>query len=237
MTFNFLAFPLCAQTHLNSHVPTSCDYGSITTQQLEQTNQCLCNSIPFLNGSAHDIYPKCGCAVLGSTADTINLACLSTEVTPVWSIAQYIAADDGGQANCVDKIRSTSQAVSSAAATSKSASASTSIEIATTNSVPTMITTTRMSQESVQQVVSTSTSPSQASAPTSSDSSSDEAIGLQKQPNQIALGCGLEAALIAVIGLIVTIVMCRRQRAKPKSEATSNHAQPASASYPLLNTS
>lgn len=48
------------------------------------------------------------------------------------------------------------------------------------------------------------------STPTPSDSSSDEAIGLQKQSNQIALGCGVGGAVLAAIGVVVAIVMCRR---------------------------
>ena len=54
-TFNWEDYPICAQAPLENTAPASCDYGSATLTEAEETDNCLCYDTTFLTAAAQSI--------------------------------------------------------------------------------------------------------------------------------------------------------------------------------------
>lgn len=196
--FNFGPYPECAQSYLYNHAPTYCDYGNLNDQETAEEDKCLCADSGFLGGSAQDIWKNCGCSDLMTTANMIVDICVAYGSNSIYTTDEIIRIGDGGQATCLNPgatVSQTSQSVQSTQttpqATSQDTSSTKSVDISTSSSVTSSASGT--SSTSIQQT-----------------SQSDDATGLQKQSNQIALGCSLGVGLPGTLAAICALVhRCR----------------------------
>ena len=97
---NFSAYPACARAPLANNVPTLCDFGDASPAQTQQTDNCLCSSVPFLSGSAKAIYGTCGCEILNISAHTLVDLCDTFETPCIWTVERVVSEGDGDQAVC-----------------------------------------------------------------------------------------------------------------------------------------
>jgi hypothetical protein len=99
-TFNFDNYPECAQTICYEFAPPSCDFGSATDTEAEQTNYCLCTNTGFISDLAAQIFQTCGCQSLTTSAQTFNDNCARHETVSVVSVEDFISLGDGGHTSC-----------------------------------------------------------------------------------------------------------------------------------------
>lgn len=90
--YNFDVYPVCAQSVLSASAPTDCDYGDITFEELQMTNQCLCSDTNFLTAAFKQIGSSCGCDDVTLSASTAIMDCDLTDTPAAESQQQLIAA-------------------------------------------------------------------------------------------------------------------------------------------------
>ena len=98
--FNFNNYPECAQSLCYELAPPSCDYGSDTDAETEQTDSCLCTNTGFISDLAAHIFQTCGCQILTTSAEVFNDNCAKYQTTSVVSVEDFISLGDGGHTSC-----------------------------------------------------------------------------------------------------------------------------------------
>jgi hypothetical protein len=201
--FNFSPYPACVQTYLYADAPSQCDYGNTSDDLTKQENICLCSNSAFLTTVSQQIFQNCGCEDLTATANMAVGICEAYQVMPLYSAQQLITMGDGGTYPCVAQVSGSQSttpspnpttSLSGTATSSQTASGVVTSESATRSTPPTTMAT------------STSTTSSSSGATPSTDlsaSSNSEQVGLAKESNRIALGCGLGGiGAMIVVGVL-----------------------------------
>ena len=90
--FNFDGYPNCTQPILYSLAPNSCAADTSTLAGLVASNNCLCDSIGFLDDAAVAIRKQCGCTDLTAAAQQVSNNCARTETTSAVTVDDFIQA-------------------------------------------------------------------------------------------------------------------------------------------------
>ena len=98
--FDWAPYPPCAQTQLQNNAPESCDYGSATTDESDQTNACLCPDTAFIQDAASAIYLNCGCDDLSISANILPSLCSNSGSTSALTASEIVSAGDGDESTC-----------------------------------------------------------------------------------------------------------------------------------------
>jgi hypothetical protein len=189
--FNFSLYPVCAQKYLYADTPSQCDYGNTADDLTKVEDLCLCSNSAFLNAVSQQVFVYCGCEELTAMANMAIGICESCQAVPLYSARQLITIGDGGACPCVIQSNSpqaTTTPTSSAGGTPTSSSNASSPPLP----APTTESAAMTSPPTTMATSTGSTSSSLAATPSvdPSASSNNEQVGLAKESNRIALGCG-----------------------------------------------
>jgi hypothetical protein len=190
-TFDWADYPICAQTSLNNTAPESCDYGSATLAEGEESDNCLCYDTTFLTAAAQSIWSSCGCTDLTTSAGVAYSNCFTYAGGMAMSADEFIAAGDGGQGSCSNSGSPTSTTTSTPS-----------------QAIVTQVATSTSQQSTTMVTSSTASTPS----PTSPNNPSSGSGGLS--PGVVA-AISVVSVVFTVLGGAATVWMCcchRRSR-------------------------
>jgi hypothetical protein len=189
-TFDWEGYPICAQTSLENTAPESCDYGSATLTEAEETDNCLCYDTTFLTAAAQSIWSSCGCTDLTASAGVAYSNCLNFAGGMAMSTDEFIAVGDGGQGSCSNSDSPTS-------ATTPTPPQTTVIQVPASTS----------QQSTTMATSSTASAPSPTSPNNPSSGSNDSSGSGGLSPGVIA-AISVVSVVFTVLGGAATVWMC-----------------------------